>query len=195
LLELCRKRGIDRLAITDHNTIAGARECAAIDPEMVIIGEEIMTTQGELLGYFMQDEISPGLEPAVVIAHLRDQGAFISVSHPFDRTRGGLWSDEDLQGILPQVDAIEVFNSRTISNGPNRRAQQVASSAGVLGTVGSDAHDYSEVGKSVVMASPFSDAEGMRQSLKDAQFRTSKSSPLVHLFSRYAVWRKSLGAQ
>ncbi len=190
LLEICRERGIDRLAVTDHNTIAGARECAAIEPQMVIIGEEIMTNQGELLGYFLQEEIPPDLEGAEAIRQLREQGAFISVSHPFDPARAGSWTDEDLQAILPLVDAIEVFNSRTLSKIPNIRAQSLAHAAGTLGTVGSDAHHYSEIGKSVVVAREFTDVETMREALRDAEFRTVKSSLWVHLFSRYAVWRK-----
>ncbi|HEY3474500.1 MAG TPA: PHP domain-containing protein, partial [Anaerolineales bacterium] len=87
LVETCRQKGIDRVVVTDHNTIAGARVAQAIDPELVIVGEEIATTCGELLAMFVKEEIPKGLTPQEAIRRLRDQGAFISVSHPFDRWR------------------------------------------------------------------------------------------------------------
>ena len=89
ILDACERRGIDRVAITDHNSLAGALETHALDPERVIIGEEILTTEGEILGYFMKEEIPEGLPPMEVVEQLTDQGAVISISHPFDLTRGG----------------------------------------------------------------------------------------------------------
>src|SRR5690349_20630400 len=112
IVRTCRARGINRLAVTDHNRIRGALEMQTLAPDLVIVGEEIMTTQGELLGYFLKEEIPAGLTPADTIARLRAQGAAISVSHPFDRLRKGAWREPDLSAILPLVDAIEVFNSR-----------------------------------------------------------------------------------
>jgi predicted metal-dependent phosphoesterase TrpH len=193
LLAACRRRGLDRVAITDHNRLEGARQAAAMDPERVILGEEIMTTQGELLAFFVEDEIPSGLDPQEAIRRLRAQGAFISVSHPFDAVRHGSWDGADLRRILPLVDALEVFNARTLSDAPNRRAAALASSASLLGTSGSDAHTYAELGRAAMRLAPFEDAEGLRRSLASAQIVRRRSSPLVHLASRYAVWRKRLG--
>ncbi len=111
LVETCRRKGIDRVIITDHNSIAGAQAAQVLDPELVIVGEEIMTTRGEILAAFVQDEIPAGLSPQETIHRLKEQGAFISVSHPFDKLRSGGWKEDDLLEILPLVDAIEVFNS------------------------------------------------------------------------------------
>ena len=110
VLEVCRQRGIDKVAITDHNTIAGALQAAELDPTRVIVGEEIRTPKGELIAYFVREEIPAGLEPEHAIELLRSQGAFISVSHPLDRLRGKVWSEDDLREILPLVDAIEVLS-------------------------------------------------------------------------------------
>ena len=112
LIAAARKRGVHRLVITDHNSITGAKEAQVLDPELVIIGEEIMTTRGEILAAFVKEEIPAGLPPVEVINRLRNQEAFISVSHPFDTMRSGGWKKSDLLEILPLVDAIEVFNSR-----------------------------------------------------------------------------------
>src|SRR5512134_3733459 len=112
LIKTCRRKGIDRVVVTDHNTIAGARAAQAMDPELVIVGEEIMTTRGEILAAFVREEIPRGLTPQETIRRLQEQEAFISVSHPFDRLRSGGWQEVNLLQILPQVDAIEVYNSR-----------------------------------------------------------------------------------
>ncbi len=89
LIDAARDRGIDRLVITDHNTIRGALAAKALDPERIIVGEEILTQRGELLAAFVSEEVPAMLDPQEAIQRLRQQGAFISVSHPFDRARSG----------------------------------------------------------------------------------------------------------
>ncbi len=193
ILEICRQRGIDKVAITDHNTIEGALRAAELDPERVIVGEEIKTTKGELIAYFVGEEIPRGLEPEAAIERLRSQGALISVSHPLDGLRDGAWSMEDLQRIMPLVDALEVFNARNWCSSSNRRAAGLAAESGLLGTAGSDAHAYAEIGRAIVRMSVFRNAEDMRHALATAQIAGRRSTPLVHIASRYASVRKSLG--
>lgn len=190
LLAAAKEKGIDRLAITDHNTTAGAVEAAALDPERVIIGEEIFTTEGELLAYFLQEQVPPGLSPEDTIAKLRAQGAVIAVPHPFDYLRKGAWREASLSRILPLVDALEVFNARTWVSRPNRRAEEWARRAGLPGIAGSDAHAPFEVGTALTRLTPFHDAETFRQALRTARVEGRRSLPWVHLVSRYAAWSK-----
>jgi hypothetical protein len=124
---------------------------------------------------------------------LREQGALISVAHPFDGLRAGGWAEIELRAILPMVDALEVFNSRTWGQGANRRAAELASETGKLRTAGSDAHAYTEVGRALLHLPPFGDAPGLRQALMRSRITARGSSPLVHLLSRYAWLRKRLG--
>ena len=114
LLAAARRRGIDRLVITDHNTIQGALAAKVLDPQRVIVGEEVLTDRGELLAAFVREELPRGLPWREAVDRLRAQGAFISVSHPFDLRRHG-WQLEHLIELAPYVDAIEVFNSRSYS--------------------------------------------------------------------------------
>ena len=193
MLEVCRRRGIDRIAITDHNTIDGALEAHSLAPDRVIIGEEIMTDHGELLGYYLREQIPAGLSPQETIQRLRDQGAVISVSHPFDTIRAGSWAEADLWQILPLVDAIETFNARTWSRSANAQAEALADEAGIPGTAGSDAHAYLELGRAVMRLPDFESPAEMRVSLPKAEIDASRSSRLVHLLSRYASLRKRLG--
>lgn len=190
LIRIARKKGLDRLVITDHNTIAGARAAQKLDPELIIVGEEIMTTKGEILAAFVQEEIPAGLTPLETIRRLKEQEAFISVSHPFDALRKGGWLEADLLEIISHVDAIEVFNSRCMDPRFNWRAQTFAQKHNVPGTVGSDAHGLIEVGKSRMVLNPFQGPVEMREVIRTARFQTKLSPWWVHFISRYASRKK-----
>ena len=190
LVKTGRRKGLGRIVVTDHNTLAGARAAQALDPELIVVGEEIMTTRGEILAAFLTEEVPPGLEPAETIGRLRDQGAFISVSHPFDRWRSGGWREADLLEIVPLVDAIEVYNSRCMWPGFNRAAAAFARRHNLAGTVGSDAHAAFELGRSVLVTRPFTDADGLRAALAASTADVHWSPPWFHLTSRYAAIRK-----
>lgn len=190
LIKVARRKGLDRLVITDHNSIAGARAAHTLDPELVIVGEEIMTTKGEVLAAFVLEEIPPFLTPQETINRLKDQGAFISISHPFDELRAGGWQENDLLEIIPFVDAIEVYNSRCMLPRFNRRAQEFAEKHHLAGTVGSDAHAAFEVGRSVILLDPFTGPEGMRKVIRGAKFQVKWSPWWFHLTSRVASIRK-----
>jgi predicted metal-dependent phosphoesterase TrpH len=192
LLSHCRKKGINRIAITDHNVIQGALKAKLLDPDRVIVGEEIATTKGELLGYFMSEWVPPNLEPEDAIQRLQDQDVVISVAHPFDTTRNHHWSEEDLAAITPHLDAIETFNARCFNDAPNRQAAAFAKKHNLLETVGSDAHTIWEVGRATLLMADFQDAETFKTALKGAVKDTTFSPPFVHLFSRFAVSMKRL---
>lgn len=191
---VCRNRGIDRIAITDHNTADGALALKKIAPELVIVGEEIMTTQGEILAYYVKETIPEGLTPQETIKRLRDQSAVISVSHPFDRLRKGAWREEDLLRIIDQIDAIEIFNARCFFNGDNDKALAFSQVHGLTGTVGSDAHTLLEYGRALTLLRPFEDnAEDFLEALKEAEYVKRLSSWFVHIGSKTAKWSKKLG--
>ena len=190
LVDTCRRKGIDRVVVTDHNSIAGGRAAQALDPELVIVGEEIMTTRGEILAAFVSEEIPKGLTPEETIRRLKEQGAFISVSHPFDRWRSGGWRETDLLEILPQVDAIEVYNSRCMLPHFNQEARRFAQRHQVAGTVGSDAHAAFELGRSLMVLEPFEGPEGLRRVIRTGTQKMRWSPPWFHFSSRYAVIRK-----
>jgi len=187
LIELCRARGIQRLCVTDHNTARGAFEIASLAPDLVIPGEEILTSQGELLALFIEREVSSGLEPMETIERLRAQGAVIAVPHPFDYHRGGGWREEHLRAVLPYVDAVEIFNARSLLSGMNERAAALASEVELATIVGSDAHSYAEVGRATMRMRACADADQFLANLPMAELRPRRSSVLVHLASRWAA--------
>lgn len=190
LLERCDEVGIDRIAITDHDVIDTALEMNAKFPTRVIVGEEIQTAQGEILGYFMTEWIPPGLSPMATIERLRQQGAVISVPHPFDTMRKPNFTVDQLVEIAPHVDAFETFNARCISMQPNRLAAGFVEEHHLLETVGSDAHSLWEVGRANLIMKPFHDAESFLLALRSAKQDVRKSPAIVHLSSRYAKLHK-----
>lgn len=193
LLAGCRRKGIRRVVVTDHNTILGARHAQQLDAELVIAGEEIMTEAGELLAFFVQEVVPPGLSALETIQRLREQNAFISVSHPFDGHRAGHWQPDDLAKIAPLVDAIEVFNARCLRAEFNQQAANFASQHQLPGTVGSDAHAPFELGTACLRLPDFSDRSSLRRALQSAIQEVRLSPFWVHFYSRYAVWRKKFG--
>jgi len=193
LVRVARRKGLDRVIVTDHNSIGGALAARAIDPELIIVGEEIMTTRGEILASFMTAEIPAGLTPQDTIRRLREQGAFISVSHPFDAQRSGHWDEPDLLEILPLVDAIEVFNSRCMRPDYNVKAAEFARDHDMPGTVGSDAHAAFELGRAHLELPAFESGDGLRSVIRGCRAVTRLSSPWVHLTSRWATLLKRTG--
>lgn len=193
IIKLCKRRGIQRIAITDHNTADSAFKMHQLAPELVIPGEEIMTPQGEILAYFVQESVPAGLSPEETIRRLRDQGAVISVSHPFDRLRKGAWLEQDLERIAPLVDAVEVFNARCLFAEDNTRALEFARQRGLPGTAGSDAHTPLEYGRAALQLSPFHTPAEFREALRRASVVGGLSPWYVHAGSTAAKWSKKLG--
>lgn len=190
MLTACQKKDLNRIVITDHNTIEAALQAKAYDSHKFIVGEEIKTQQGELLGIFVNELVPAGLTPMQTIEILRSQGAFISVSHPFDVFRSGHWELENLLKIVPYIDAIEVFNSRCMFASFNTQAKEFALQHHLLGTVGSDSHHSSEIGTATLSLPEFSDAASLITALALAQPHLKLASPWVHFFSRRAASQK-----
>jgi len=140
----------------------------------------------------VREEVPAGLTPEETIKRLKAQGAFMSVSHPFDELREGHWEEGDLLEILPFVDAIEVYNSRCLFPQYNRRARQFAEKHNISGTVGSDAHTLFEVGRSLLLLEQFVGPEELRKVIRRGVPQVKWSPPWVRLASRYAFLRKKL---
>jgi predicted metal-dependent phosphoesterase TrpH len=191
LIAAARARGLDRIVVTDHNRLAGALEAQVAAPDLVIVGEEVQTTQGEFLAAFVTHEVPKGLEPLEALKRLREQGAFISISHPFDPQRSG-WPMEILQTLAPLVDAIEVRNARVLRAEWNEQAQQFARQYHLPGTAGSDGHHPSELGRAYSLVPEFRNAEELRQSIQQASVGGGLSSPLVHFYSSWARFAKAM---
>ncbi|NOZ49454.1 MAG: PHP domain-containing protein [Chloroflexi bacterium] len=196
IITACRQRGIDRIAITEHNNIAGALAVQRLAPDLVIVGEEIKTQEGEIIAWFMHEPVPKGLTPVETIRRLRAQGAVIGIPHPLDSLRRGSAMGLDATlAIIDQVDALEVLNARSVSMKDNDRARALAEQYGKLMTAGSDAHTSGEIGQAALLMPPFTDAESFRASLAHARIEGDISGHHVHFYSTYAKIYKRLFGQ
>ncbi|MDY7040290.1 MAG: PHP domain-containing protein, partial [Chloroflexota bacterium] len=180
----------DKIAVTDHNTIAGALALRELAPDLVIVGEEIKTSDGELIAFFVAEEIPAWLPLEEAITRLRAQGAIIGVSHPLDRLRREAMGPKALLTIIDRVDCLEGFNARCILPGDNRRALALARERGLPVTAGSDAHSPLEIGAAYVEMPPFTGRDEFLHSLPQAQIGGHLSSPLVHFISTWTKLRR-----
>ncbi len=184
VVQRCLEIGINCLAVTDHDTISGALEVKRIAPFTVIIGEEVLTSCGEIIGLFLTEEIPRRLSPEETVARIKAQGGLVCIPHPFDRFRPhSRLRRNALEKVMPDIDLIEVFNSRTILLRDSARALQLAQSHGLPGTVGSDAHVIREIGRSFMELPEFNDAEQFRLALGQGKIFTQRTSPLIHLYN------------
>ena len=143
VLERAAEVGLDVIAITDHNEIAGGLEALALAERYgvrVIVGEEVKTAEGEVIGLFLKERIAPGHDASPRRSpRSRRQGGVVYVPHPFDRLHtvpGSLL----LKANLTEIDVIEVFNSRIAYPGFNEKAVRFAERHRVPAAAGSDAH-------------------------------------------------------
>ena len=177
--------GIDVLCITDHNTINGAVALAGSLPCRVVVGEELRTAEGEVIGLFLQERLPFGMKPVEAAAAIRDQGGLVYVPHPFDPTRHCL-REPALRSLVDggMVDALEVFNAKTSLQHLNRRAAELAAEAGIPGGAGSDAHVPEALGAAYVEMPDFDDDD-------PASFLASLGHARVvgHHFDRPREWR------
>jgi hypothetical protein len=203
LLEQAVKRGLAAIAVTDHNSLGGGLQARALCERMpehfgglaVIVGEEVKTSEGELIGLFLSEEVPRGLTPEETIKRIRDQGGLVFAPHPLDRLRGSRLKERALLRITGQLDAIETLNARTTLEADNVRAQEFARRHHLPGIGGSDAHTASEVGAAYLEldAPPALTAEGLRAQLASGRVDGHLSTPLVHVGSKLARWRKRAG--
>lgn len=141
--------GIDVVCVTDHSTIDGALALAesGVLGVPVIVGEEMRTTEGELIGLFLTERVPFGLKPAEAVGRIRDQGGIVYVPHPFDPLRHCLRRDA-LVGLVGDggVDIVETLNGKTSLASLNEEAAEYARVSGLPGGGGSDAHVPAAVG-------------------------------------------------
>jgi hypothetical protein len=189
----CLKLGINCLAVTEHNNIEGALAVRRIAPFKIIIAEEIKTADGELTGLFLKETIPPNLTPEETIERVKAQGGLVSLPHPFDRIRREPLRDHARERILPHLDVIEVFNSRTTFRRDNERARRLAEELGLPMGAGSDAHSPWELGTTYVEMPDFEGPQEFLEALRQGRIVGRPANPLVHVVSTLAKLRWRLG--
>ena len=186
-----KEAGLDVVCATDHNTIAGGlRLREAADGFRVIVGAEILSRDGEIIGLFLEKDVPRGLSAEETIARIRDQGGAVSVPHPFSRNRLNHIRRAALERVWRDIDALEIFNAREAFMGDNLRAAEFALERGIAGAVGSDAHRRRELGNAWLEMDDFTDRDSFVAALRSGTVSGKLTGHLIHLWTRYDVMRK-----
>jgi predicted metal-dependent phosphoesterase TrpH len=186
VVERCNRLGLSPVFLTDHNTVAGAVRLQTDGFEQIVAGEEVLTTEGELIGLFLERPIPSGLTPRETAIEIRDQGGLVYLEHPYDQFRRHL-TETAIEGIAYLLDIVEVFNGRS-DDDANRRAQDLCDILGAAPGAGSDAHSLREIGSVYVEIQDFTDAKDFLAKLKAGQIVTRRNE--LRLMAEAALTRR-----
>jgi len=192
IIARCLEVGINCLAVADHNAIEGAIKLKEMAPFPIIVSEEILTSNGEIIGMFLSQEIPSKLSAEETIAQIKAQGGLVCIPHPCDRLRFSVFRNQVFENIMPEVDIIEVFNARSLVPGSSAKAWELAQKYGKLASAGSDAHTPSEIGNAYVEMPEFNGKDEFLASLAQGKISGNKSSPTVHFANTWARLKKRL---
>src|SRR5215831_2030549 len=192
LADRARQAGLDVVGITDHNVTSAAVAAAERDLGIrIIVGEEIRTPDGDLIGLFLTERVPYVLPVAEVVARVRAQGGLVYAPHPFDQDRSSLGR------VLPDlcaagaVDIVEVFNAKTATAEPNARAAALATAYALPGGAGSDAHDPPGIGAAYLEMPDFDGPASFLAGLADARI-TGEYRPHAPRYPRRGSGRPAL---
>lgn len=149
-------------------------------PFKVIVGEEVRTTQGEIMGLFLKHTIPNGLSLLESALRIKEQGGLVGVPHPFDPFRGLKKVRQNLDSLLKYLDLLEIFNSRSFLLDGADKARRFCLEHNLPGSAGSDAHTIGEIGTSCIEMEDFSSPASFLKSLSKGTLKGKRSSPLVH---------------
>jgi hypothetical protein len=186
------RAGLSVLAVTDHDAIEGALRLRDLAAFAVIVGEEVKTAEGEIIGLFIERFVPPGMSPEETLAAIHEQGGLAYVPHPFDRVRRSSLTRVALERVSDQLDVVEVFNARCIKADFNQSAAQFAAGRGLPAGAGSDAHTPGEYGRAYLEMPAFGDASSFMNAVSSARVVGRASPSYVHAFSTYAKLRRRL---
>ena len=187
IIQICQKKGINCIALSDHGSIEGALKMKNIAPFYVIVAEEVLTTEGEIMGMFLQERVPSGLSMEESIQRIKAQGGLLCAQHPYDRFRADALKAEVLERIVGQIDIVEVFNARNPLLRSSNQARVFADTHHLPCTAGSDAHAGYEIGNAYVELPDFKGRDDFLQAL----VRGKVYGHRTNLFSRLSnVWAR-----
>ncbi|MDQ3689023.1 MAG: PHP domain-containing protein [Chloroflexota bacterium] len=199
-IRIAIERGLTHVAVTNHNNVEGAvavrdkvRELGLDDRLTVILGEEVSTADGEVVGIFLDRTIPRGLSAKETADEIHRQGGLVSIPHPFDPFRGSHIKEGPLRNLaeLGKIDMIEVFNCRVSLQRHNQEAAEFAHRYGIPGVAASDSHSSFEVAMAFNALPAFETAEKLKALLPENDWHASRSSVFIHATTRWAVWKNA----
>jgi len=170
VLKTAEMAGLDVIAVTDHNTIKGGLETRKLVRErdiIVIVGEEIKTEDGEVIGLGLKENIEKGLPLEETCRLIKGQKGLVMIPHPFEKLRKGV--GKKMKNIIDYIDAVEVFNARCYFERSNRKAEEFAREHNLPVCAGSDAHFSMEIGSAYMVIDSEKNADSVLRALKECK--------------------------
>jgi len=174
LIERASECGLDRIALTDHNTFDGAANLVRMAPELAIAGEEIKTLEGEVIGPFITKRVQPFLRPEEAMDLIHGMGGLVYAPHPVDRHRSH-FLPERIVALAERIDIIETYNP-WCDAAANQAAARLADELGKVAATGSDAHSADELGLSWMEMDDYSGTEDFLEKLRFARHVVTAAS-------------------
>ena len=194
IIKRCHELGIDCIAVADHGTTEGALKMQEMAPPSlkVIVAEEVLTTQGEIMGMFLKETIPSGITPQEAVRQIRAQGGLVNIPHPFETIRGSALKDRYIEEIAADIDLMEVLNSRSPFPANSNKARDFAEKHGIPGGAGSDAHTIYEIGNAYMEMPDFNDKDEFLKAVALGKIKGKRSGMFVHFYSAWAKVQSKL---
>jgi len=191
----CGLKKINCIAICDHNTISGAVKAKKIFSKYgigVIVGEEIFTDSGEIIGLFLKRNVPAGLSADETISEIKVQNGLVYIPHPHDEKRyQTVLKLEILKQIACQVDLIEIHNGRNISSNYSEKQKEIAETCigkdNAMFVCGSDAHTFIEIGRNYLLSNNYDpdNVEDFKEKIKEAEIISMPCLRSCHRITKF----------
>ncbi len=182
-----RNNKVDAIAVLDHDEIEGALRLAEVAPFPVIVGEEVLTKEGEIGGIFLKERIPPGLPLKETVDRIKEQGGLVYATHPLARDVPKSVGREALESIIDRINIIEGFNARIRHKSDNEEAKEIAQRHGIAVAAGSDAHFPWEIGRAGIEIAPSSTPQEFLENLRQARI-FGRRTPYIFAGLTYIIW-------
>ena len=169
LIDRAKECKLDRIALTDHNTVEGALTFVRIAPDLAIAGEELAPCR-----ILLADDISPFLAPEEAMDLIHGMGGLTYLQHPLDRHRSN-FRPQRVVGLAPRIDIIETYNPWCDPDA-NQAAARLAEDLGKVAATGSDSHSAEELGRTWMEVEEYSGAQDFLEKLRYARHVVTASS-------------------
>lgn len=189
ILMMCKIKKIKLIAITDHNEVAGALKYSAFLKKHnidVIVGEEIMTDSGEIIGLYLNKKIESNLSVKETIKLIREQNGLVYLPHPYDekRSKTVLKSEEQMNNKA-SFDFIEIHNGRNIKKEFSDKQELIQKNIGATRIIGSDAHTFFELGRNYILMD-YDGKDNLKTNIENGQIHKSNCIKYAHFCTKIA---------
>jgi len=182
---------LDCIAITDHNETSFAEMMHKKYGEKIIIGEEITTSDGEMVGLFLKHKIPAGMSAKDTAKAIHDQGGLVYIPHPFETLRKGMQLPA-LEEIVNEIDIFEVFNGRGRWRGKAKEAEAFAKKYNLIGAASSDAHGARGAGRTFSIIEKMPTRQTLKKLLEEGTLQKTYASLWTYLYPVMNIIKKKI---